>query len=108
LFVDAAKRRGLTGFWLKWCRIGDVSNCAYTKRKCVGDFFGKWGGFGSGGVYWFVCDVGGMSGIVGWPNADANSFLISCGDLKFRIGHKGIKGVIPPDKEPGVIDELEG
>jgi hypothetical protein len=108
LFVDATKRRGLAGFWLERGWIGDVSNFAYTKRKCVSDFCGKLGGVGFRGVYWFICDIGGMSRVVGWPNTDTNSFLVSCRDLKFGVGNKGIEGVVPPDKEPGVVDEFKG
>jgi hypothetical protein len=106
--MDVTKRGGLTRFWLKWCRIRDVGNFAYTKRKCVDDFFSEWGGFGFGGVYWFVCDVGGVSGVMGWPNSDTNSFLVSCRDLKFGVGDKGVESIVPPDKEPGVVDKFKG
>jgi hypothetical protein len=34
--------------------------------------------------------------------------LISYGDLKFGVSDKGVKGVVPPDEEPGVVDEFEG
>jgi hypothetical protein len=108
LFVNAMKCRRLTRFWLEWGRIGDVSDFAYSKHKGVSDFCSKWGDFRPRGVYWFVLDIGGMLGIVGWPNANTNSFLVTRRDLKFRIGDKGIKCVIPPDEEPGVIDEFEG
>jgi hypothetical protein len=97
----------LAGFRLEWSWIRNVSNFAYTKRKGVGDFFGKWGGPWFGGVCWFICDVGGMSGVVGWPNTDTNSFLVYCRDLKFRVGNKGVEGVVPLDKEPRVVDKLE-
>jgi hypothetical protein len=53
LFVEAAKRGWLLWFWVKRGWIGDVSNFAYAKRKCVGDFCGKWGGIGFRGVCWF-------------------------------------------------------
>jgi hypothetical protein len=85
-----------------------VSNVTYSKREGVGDFFGKWGGFGLGGMCWFISDVGGMSGVMGWPNSNTNSFLVAHRDLKFRVSDKGIEGVIPPDEEPGVIDEFKG
>jgi hypothetical protein len=81
------------GFWLEWGRIRDVSDFAYSKRKGVSGFFGKWGNFGPRGVYWFVLDVGGMSGIMGWPNANTNSFLVAHGDLKFRVSDKGVECV---------------
>jgi hypothetical protein len=59
-------------------------------------------------VYQFVCNVGGVSGVVGWPSANTNLLLISCGDFEFGVGNKGVKGVVPPDKKPGVINEFEG
>jgi hypothetical protein len=59
-------------------------------------------------VYWFVLDVGGMSGIVRWPNVNANSFLVACRDLKFGVSDKGVECVIPPDEEPGVVDKFKG
>jgi hypothetical protein len=105
--VNVMKRRGLTRFWLERGRIGDVSNFAYPKREGVGGFFGKWGDFGLRGVYWFVLDIGGMLGIVGWPNTNANSFLVTCRDLKFRVSDKGVKCVVPLDEEPGVVNEFE-
>jgi hypothetical protein len=45
-----------------------------------------------------------MSGVMGWPNMDTNSFLITSGDFKFRVSDKGIEGFVPPDEEPGVVD----
>jgi hypothetical protein len=108
LFVDAAKRRGLTGFWLKQCRIRDVSNFAYAKRKCVGGFFGKWDGFGFGGVYWFVCDIRWVLGVVVWPNANANSLLIPYRDFEFGVSDEGVEGLVPLDEEPGVVDKFKG
>jgi hypothetical protein len=108
LFVNVTERRGLVRFWLEQDWIGNVSNLAYSKREGVGNFFSKWGGSGFGGVYWFICDVGGMLGVVGWPNANTNSFLVAHRDLKFGVSDKGIEGVIPPDEEPRVIDEFEG
>jgi hypothetical protein len=56
----------------------------------------------------FVLDVRGMSGVVGWPNSDTNSFLVGCGDFKLRICDKGVKYLVPLDEEPGVIDEFKG
>jgi hypothetical protein len=29
-------------------------------------------------------------------------------DFKFGVGNKGVEGFVPPDEEPGVIDEFEG
>jgi hypothetical protein len=95
-------------FWLERGWIGDVSNLTYSKRESVSDFFRKWGGFRFRGVYWFICDVGGMLGVVGWPNTNTNLFLVNHGDFKFRVSNKGVEGVVPPDEEPRVIDELKG
>jgi hypothetical protein len=106
--VNAMERRGLARFWLEWGWIGDVSNLTYPKCEGVSDFFSKQGGFWFGGVYRFVSDVGGMLGVVGWPNVNTNSFLVTHGDLKFRISDKGIKGVVPPDEEPRVVDKFKG
>jgi hypothetical protein len=100
LFVNSTKCRGLVRFRLEWGWIGDVSNLTYSKHEGVGNFFGKWGSFGFGGVYWFVCDIGGMSGVVDWPNTNTNLFLVARGDLKFRVSDKGIEGVVPLDEEP--------
>jgi hypothetical protein len=108
LFVDAAEYRRLAQFWLEWGWIRDMSNLAYSKHEGVSNFFGKWGGFGFGGVYWCICDVGGMSGVVGWPSVNTNSLLVSCRDLKFGVSDKGVKGVVPPDKKPGVVDKFKG
>jgi hypothetical protein len=108
LFVDVAECGRLTWFWLEWGWIRDMSNLTYSKREGVGNFFSKWGSFGFGGVYWHVFDVGWMSGVVGWPNLDTNSFLVYYRDLKFGVGDKGVEGVVPPDKEPGVVDKFEG
>jgi hypothetical protein len=108
LFVDASKRRGLVGFWVKWGWIRDMGNFAYPKCKCISDFFSEWGGFGFRGVYWFVSDVRWVSGIVGRPNVNANALLVSCRDFKFGIGYKGVEGLIPTNEEPGVVDELKG
>jgi hypothetical protein len=51
-------------------------------------------------------DVRGMSGVVRWPNVYSNSLLVACRDLKFQVSDKGVKGVVPLDKEPGVIDKF--
>jgi hypothetical protein len=106
--VDAMKHRGLAGFRLKWGWIRDVGNFAYTKHKCVSDFFGKWGGFGFRGVCWFVCDVRWVSGVMAWPNANANSLLVTCRDFEFRIGYEGIESLVPTDEEPRVVDGFKG
>jgi hypothetical protein len=106
--MNSMKHRGLARFGLERGWIGDVSNLAYSKCEGVGNFFGKWGGFGFGGVYWCICDVGGMSQVMSWPNTDTNSFLVTCGDLKFGVSDKGVEGVIPLDEEPQVVDKLEG
>jgi hypothetical protein len=102
------KCRGLARFRLERGRIRDASNLTYSKREGVGDFFGKWGGSRFRGVYWFICDVRGMSGVVGRPNTNTNSFLVGRGDLKFGVSDKGIEGVVPLDKEPWVVDKFEG
>jgi hypothetical protein len=65
LFMDVAECGGLAQFWLEWGWIRDMSNLAYSKCEGVGNFFSEWGGFGFGGVYWCVYDVGGMSGVMG-------------------------------------------
>jgi hypothetical protein len=49
-----------------------------------------------------------MSGVMGWPNMYSNSLLVTCRDLKFGVSDEGIKGVISPDKEPGVVDKFKG
>jgi hypothetical protein len=106
--VDTTERRGLVRFRLEWGWIGDMGNLAYSKHKGVGDFFSERGFFRFGGVYWLVCDIRGVSGVMGWPNSDTNSFLVSCRDLKLGVGDKGIESVVPPDKKPGVVDEFKG
>jgi hypothetical protein len=106
--MDVAEHRGLVGFWMEWGWIGDVSNLTYSEREGVSDFFEKWGGFRFRGVYRFIPNIGGMSGVVGCPSANTNTFLITCRDLKLGVGDKGVKGFIPPDEEPGVIDKFEG
>jgi hypothetical protein len=85
-----------------------VSNLAYSKHEGVGNFFSKWGGFWLRGVYWFICDVGGMSGVVGQPNTNTNSFLVNHRDFEFGVCDEGVKGFVPPDEEPGVVDKFEG
>jgi hypothetical protein len=104
--MDATKRGGLSRFWLKQCWIRDVSNLAYTERECIGDFFSKWGMFGFGGVYWVVCDVRWVLGVMAWPNANANSLLIPGRDFEFRISYEGVEGLVPVDEEPQVVDEF--
>jgi hypothetical protein len=108
LFVDASKRGGLARFGVKWGWIRDMGDCAYAKRKCVGDVLSKWGGFGFRGMYWFVSDVRGVSGIVGRPNVNADALLVSCRDFKFGVSYKGVEGLVPTNEEPGVVDELKG
>jgi hypothetical protein len=49
-----------------------------------------------------------MSGIVGRPNANTNALLISCRDFKFGVSYEGVEGFVPPDEEPGVVDEFKG
>jgi hypothetical protein len=108
LFVNAAKHRWLTWFWVKQGRIRDVSNFAYAKRKCVSDFCREWGGVGFGGVYWFVNDVRWVSGIMGRPNVNTDAFLVSCGDFKFGVCYESVKGSVPMDEEPRIVDEFKG
>jgi hypothetical protein len=108
LFMDVAEHRGLVGFWMEWGWIGDVSNLTYSKHEGVSNFFTKQGGFGFRGVCRFVPNVGGMSGVVGWPNSNTDTFLITHRDLKFRVGDKGVKGFIPPNEKPGVVNEFKG
>jgi hypothetical protein len=88
--------------------IRDVSNFTYSKRKCVGNFFSEWGGFGFRGVYWFVSDVRWMSGVVGRPNANTNALLVSSRDFKFRVSYESVEGFVPTDEEPRVVDEFKG
>jgi hypothetical protein len=59
-------------------------------------------------MYRFISNIRGMLGVMGWPNMNTNSFLIAHRDLKLRISDKGVEGVIPPDEEPGVVDEFKG
>jgi hypothetical protein len=108
LFVNAAKRRWLTGFWVKRDWIRDLSDFAYAKRKHISDFCREWGSAGFRGVYRFVNDVWWVSGIMGGPGANTDAFLVSCGDFKFGVGDEGVKDLVPPDKKPGVVDEFKG
>jgi hypothetical protein len=108
LFMDAVKHRWLMWFWVKRGRVGDASNFTYTKCKCVGNSFRKWGGIGFGGVYWFVNDVWWVSGIVGRPNANTNALLVSGGDFEFGVSYKCVKGLVPADEEPRVVDKFKG
>jgi hypothetical protein len=103
-----AEHRRLVGFWLEWGWVGDVSNLAYSKHEGISDFFGEWSSLRFRGVYRFVPNVGGMSGVVGWPSANTDTFLIACRNLKFGVGNKGIKGFVPLDEKPGVVDEFKG
>jgi hypothetical protein len=98
----------LTWFWLEWGWIRDMSNLTYSKHEGVSNCFEEWGSFGFRGVCWCVGNIGGMSGVVGWPSANTNSLLVSYRDLKFGVSDKGIKGIVPPDKKPGIVDELKG
>jgi hypothetical protein len=79
--MDSAECGRLARFWLEWGWIRDMGNLAYSKREGVGNFFSERGGFGFGGVYWYVCNVGRMSGVVGRPSLNTNSFLVSCRDF---------------------------
>jgi hypothetical protein len=79
-----------------------------TLTEGVSDLFEKRGGFRVRGVYRFVPNVGGMSGIVGWPSSNTNTFLITRRDLEFGVSDKGVKGFVPLDEEPGVVDEFKG
>jgi hypothetical protein len=108
LFVDAMECRQLAWFWLEWGWIRDMSDLAYSKREGVSSYFSEWGSSRFGRVFWCVSDVGGVSGVVGRPRMDTNTFLIPCGDFEFRVGDKGVKGFVPPDEEPGVVDKFEG
>jgi hypothetical protein len=108
LFVDASKRRGLTGFWLERGWIRDMGNFTYTKRKCISNFFMEWGGFGFRRVYWFIGDVQWVLWIVGRPNTNANALLVACRDFKFGVGYESVKGLVPMNKKPRVVDELKG
>jgi hypothetical protein len=69
------------GFWLERCWVRDVCYFTYAKREGVGDFSYKWGSFGFRGVCWFGRNVGGVSGVVGWPNTNTNPLLVWCGDF---------------------------
>jgi hypothetical protein len=106
--MDAAKRRGLAGFQLKWGWIWDVGNFAYTERECISDFFGKWGCFRFRRAHWLVCDIRWVLGVMTWPNANTNSLLVTCRDLEFGVGYEGVESFIPLDEEPRVVDEFEG
>jgi hypothetical protein len=47
-------------------------------------------------------------GVVARPDVNANALLVYCRDFKLRVGYKGIKGLVPTDEEPGVVDEFKG
>jgi hypothetical protein len=85
-----------------------MHNLTYSLCEGVCDFFTKWGSFGFRGVDRLVTNIRGMPGVVGWPGLYTNMFLVTSRDLKFRVSDKCIKGLVPPDKEPGVVDEFEG
>jgi hypothetical protein len=108
LFVNASKRRWSAGFWVKRGWVRDVSNFAYTKRECVGDFFKEWGSFRCRRVGWFVNYVRWVSGILARPHANADAFLVSGGDFKFGVGDESVKGFVPTDEEPRVVDKFKG
>jgi hypothetical protein len=95
-------------FWCEWCGVGDVSDLAYSKHESVSDFFKKRGSFGFRGSYRLVSNIRGMPGIMGWPDVYTNTLLVTNGDLKFRVCDKCIEGLVPPDKEPGIVDEFKG
>jgi hypothetical protein len=59
-------------------------------------------------MYGFVNNVWRVSGIMARPDVNANAFLVYCGDFKFRVGNEGVKGLVPPNEEPGVVDEFKG
>jgi hypothetical protein len=93
---------------MEWGWVGDVSNLAYFKCEGVSDFCEELGCFRFRGVYRFVSNIGGMSVVVGWPSMNTDTFLITCRDLKFGVSDKGVKGLIPPDEEPRVVDKFKG
>jgi hypothetical protein len=59
-------------------------------------------------VYWFVCDVGWVLGVLEWPDANANSLLVTCRDFEFGVSDEGVEGLVPTDEEPRVVDEFKG
>jgi hypothetical protein len=81
LFVDAAKHRWLARFWLKWVQVRDMGDLTDSKGKSVGDFFWKGGSIRFWGVYWFVPNVGQVSGVMRWPSTNTNALLVSGGDF---------------------------
>jgi hypothetical protein len=93
---------------MEWSWVWDVSDFTYSKHEGVSDFFRKWGGSRFRGVYSFIPNIGGISGIVGWPSTNTNTFLIAHRDLEFGVSNECVKGLIPPDKEPGIVDEFKG
>jgi hypothetical protein len=108
MFMETTECGRLARFWLEWGWVRDVGNFTYPKREGVSDFFSEWGGVWFRRVYRLVLDVGGVSWIVAWPSLNTNTFLIPCGDFEFGVGDEGVKGFVPPDEEPGVIDKFEG
>jgi hypothetical protein len=59
-------------------------------------------------VYGFILYVRGMPRVMRWPCANANMFLVTSRDLKFRVSNEGIEGLVLLDKEPGIVDEFKG
>jgi hypothetical protein len=49
-----------------------------------------------------------VSGVVERPDMNTNVLLVSHGDFKFGVGYEHVKGFVPTDEEPRVIDELKG
>jgi hypothetical protein len=47
-------------------------------------------------------------GIVGRPNANTNALLVSCGDFELGVSYERVKGFVPTDKEPRVVDKFKG
>jgi hypothetical protein len=45
---------------------------------------------------------------MGWPDANANALLVTCRDFEFGVSNEGVKGFVPMDEEPGVVDEFKG
>jgi hypothetical protein len=108
VFVEMTECRWLVRFWLERGWVRDVRNFTYPKCEGVSVFFGKWGSAWFRGVFGLTLDIGGVSGIMMWPSLNANAFLITGGDFKFRVSDKGVEGFVPPYEEPGVIDEFKG
>jgi hypothetical protein len=106
--MDSMECGRLARFWLEWSWVGNVGNVTQSKREGVSDFFEEWGGVWVRGVYRLILDIGWVSGIVTWPSLNTNTFLVCCGDFKFGVGDEGVKGFVPPDEEPRVVDKFKG